>query len=505
MKLFQASLTSAGLVVAATAYASAPINLQEFHNPRFSAPIHESGFKNPEPVKESHPRFRPAKFDVLHYDIDVDVNPESGVIEGSVGVVVKSLVNDLKAIDLDAVNMQIIDVESMKQRLDFTYDGFIVTANLEDGIGKNETRFLRFRYRALTPQHLLLAGPDAIDPHRMQTAYTYTQPEGSSHWYPCLDRPADKATLSIKVAVPSGYNALSNGDLTDLTVGRTKTEFSYRMEFPVATYLVSLAIGNYEILDIGTFQNKKLTLWAPPSLYDAAVFETARTQEMMEVFADFTGVPYPFNSYATSVAQAYRASMEHQAATTMGDWRITGDGSGEGVVAHELAHQWFGDWITCRTWGELWLNEGYATYLPYVFFVATQDEVRALGQVEYWRDGYFAQAATHVHPLSSANPDMSNIFDSHAYEKGALTIHFMRWITNNLGSVTVNDGEEAYTKVLRHYLSSKAGGNVTNYDHESSLAAVTGQSWETVFDQWVRREGHPILDIKSSIANDTLT
>ena len=504
MRLFQASSAFAVSMLTVSAFGSTPVNIQEFHNPKFHTPIHDVAEEQLEPIKESHPRYRPAKFDVLHYDIDVDVNPESGVIEGSVGVVVKSLVNGLIMVDLDAINMQILNVESVQQNLSFSYDGFIVSANLDTAVNKNETRFLRFRYRALTPQGLQLAGPDAVDPHRMQSAYTYTQPEGSSHWYPCLDRPSDKATMTIKVTVPSGFNALSNGDISGIAIGRTKSEFSYRMEYPVATYLVSLAIGNYDILDIGTFQNKKLTLWAPPSLHDAAVFETARTQEMMEVFSEFTGVAYPFNSYATSVAQGYRSSMEHQAATTMGDWRITGDGSGEGVVAHELAHQWFGDWITCRTWGELWLNEGYASYLPYVFFTAKQDEVRALGQLEYWRDGYFAQAATNVHPLSSANPDMSNIFDSHAYEKGALTIHLMRWITNNISSVPVGAGEEAYTKVLQHYLNSKAGSNVTNFDHERSLATITGQSWETFFDQWVRSEGHPILDIRTSVQGNKI-
>ena len=504
MRFIHASSAFAVSMFATMAFGTSVVNLHEFHNPTFHAPIHDNAISIVAPQQESHPRFRPAKFDVLHYDIDLDVNPESGVIEGSVGVVVKSLVNGLNAVDLDAVNMQILNVEAVQKNLSFTYDGYIVIASLGTAMSKNETRFLRFRYRALTPQNLILAGPDAVDPHRMKTAYTYTQPEGSSHWYPCLDRPSDKATMTIKVTVPSGFNALSNGDIAGIDIGPSKSAFSYRMEYPVASYLVSLAIGNYEILDIGTFKNKRLTLWAPPSLYDAAVFETARTEEMMEVFSEFTGVDYPFNSYATSVAQGYRSSMEHQSATTMGDWRITGDGSGESVVAHELAHQWFGDWITCRTWGELWLNEGYASYLPYVFFAAKQDQVRALGQIEYWRDAYFAQAATSVHPLSSANPDMSNIFDSHTYEKGALTIHLMRWITNKLSSAPGTAGEEPYTKVLQHYLNSKAGSNVTNYDHERSLAAITGQSWETFFDQWVRSEGHPILDIKTSIQSNKI-
>jgi aminopeptidase N len=494
------TLTSA--LLASTLHAAPKVHLGEFHNPQFHAPLHDTA-PTPASETENHPRYRPARFDVLHYDIDIDVEPVTGTIAGSVGLVVKSTVPTLKEIDLDAVHMQIEQITIGQDQIPFTYDGTVVTALLPQPLLQDQQLFLRVAYKALMPQTLQVAAPDVTNPERMHNAYTYTQPEGSSYWYPCLDRPADKATLTLRVAVPDGFNALSNGDLLSQDSQNGRTAFSYRMDYPVATYLVSLAIGNYEVFDIGSFKHKALTLWAPPNIRDAAQFETARTKQMMEVFSEFTGVDYPFNSYATSVAQGWRSSMEHQSATTMGAWRITGDGSGEGVVAHELAHQWFGDWITCRTWGELWLNEGYASYLPYVFFQATGDEVRALGQLDYWRYGYFDEASTSVHPLSSANPNMDDIFDSHAYEKGALTIHLMRWIANRSGPHSP-DAEETYTKVLRRYLTAKAGSTVTNYDHEKALADVTGRSWDIFFDQWVRSEGHPVLSVRSRINGNTV-
>lgn len=484
--------------------AATKFNINEMHNPQFDVPLHEPVMQ-PETESENHPRFRPAKFDVLHYDIDVNVDPELGTIQGSVGVVIKSLVQGLKEVDLDAIDMQIESVSDGSLVLAHRYDGTIVTAALSSPLNTGESTFVRIKYKSLLPQTLHLAKGDVTNPHRMKTAYTYTEPEGSSAWYPCFDRPADKATMTIRVVVPEGYNALSNGDLLSVDNEPGKNSFYYRMEYPIATYLVSLAIGNYEVLDIGSFRQKPVTLWAPPSLREAALTETARTPEMMQVFSDFTGVAYPYNSYATSVAQGFRSSMEHQSATTMGSWRITGDGSGEGVVAHELAHQWFGDWVTCRTWGELWLNEGYASYLPYVFFNATADEVRAIGQIDYWRSGYFEEAATSVHALSQANPDVDNIFDSHAYEKSALTIHLMRWMANRSGAQSPADGEEVYTKVLRKYLTAKGGSTVTNYDHEKALSEVTGQNWEVFFDQFVRSEGHPVLGVAATTVANKVT
>jgi aminopeptidase N len=496
------------MVVASTVSVAAPgIDLRRLHDPAFETPIHA-----PRPAAsdvESTPRNRPARFDVEHYDLDVTVDPVAGTIRGQVGVTFRSLVSRLATIELDAKDMQIIAVRTNGlTALPFSYDGTLLTVQLDSELAGHETARVDVEYVALTPQNMLLAGPDVTSPQRIDQAYTFTQPEGSQTWYPCLDRPSDKATATITVRVPDGFKALSNGDLEATQSTAAGSMFRYRMEFPIATYLISLAIGDYEVHSLGEFNGKPLTLWAAPDVVPAALAETRGTLRMMEVFGAFAGVDYAFNSYAQSVAQAYRTSMEHQAATTMGGWRISGDGTGESVVAHELAHQWFGDLVTCRHWGELWLNEGFASYLPQVYFDAIGDRSRSLGQLDYWRFGYFDEARTWAHALSSPTPAMDNLFDSHAYEKGALVINLMRAVANRLpigeggkrGVVT----EETFTRALRRYLNARRFDTVTSEDLQRALEAETGQSWQVFFDQWVRSPGHVIASVTTAHADGVL-
>lgn len=491
---------SAIFIAASPLAAATRISLRDLHDPGAVTPIHENVTAKDD--RESHPRHRPARFDVLHYDLDIAVDPTLGQIQGKVRVDFQSPLA-LDYIDLDAIDMQIervTDEAGVELRVD--YDGEVVVATFPRPLASNRPTFVTIEYRALLPQSLYTTGGDAINPQRMPAAYTYTQPEGTAKWFPCLDRPSDKATTTTAVTVPAGFNALSNGNFLGAAQTPTAATYRYAMAQPTATYLISLAIGQYDIVSLGDFAGKPLTLWAPPHIREAAIAETARTHRMMEVFSEFTGTVYPFSSYAQSVAQAYKSSMEHQSATTMGGWRITGDTSGESVVAHELAHQWFGDWVTCNMWGELWLNEGFASYLPYVFFDAENETTRALGQLDYFRYGYFSEAKRLVHPLSSADPNVDAIFDSHAYEKGALVIHLMRHIAKMSDPSAT---PEPFTRALTEYLWAHGMGNVTNYDLQAVLERTTGLSWQLFFDQWVRSAGHPILTLAPTWADGVLT
>jgi hypothetical protein len=505
-----------------------PVSLGDLRDPNVGAPLHADpsidrpALEGGGILEAGHPRYRPARIDVTHYDIQVAVDPLGkgpGTVRGVVTLDFKADVQELDWFILDAVAMTIEGVKLADgSALAFTYDGTLLTINLPRALAKGEAARVAVAYETTAMDALFLTGPDATDPSRMPAGYTFTEPEGSSLWYPCLDRPADKATATIRVSVPKGYNALSNGlPLGSSTIGDTTT-FGYLMEQPIATYLVSLAVGRYEVLSIPAASPTPesvptpLTLWTPPAIRDAALVETARTARMMEVFYQFTGLRYPFATYAQSIAQAWRTSMEHQTATTMGGWRIVGDGSGESVVAHELAHQWFGDWVTCRNWGELWLNEGFASYLPYVFHAAEGEADRALGTVVGWRAGYFGEAASGwAHALSQADPDMSDIFDSHAYEKGALVIHLLRSLANATAGGEPTTGpaapvdEEVFTKALTRYLLARGRDTATSMDLQVALEAATGTSWQLFFDQWVRSAGHPVLTVASSWKDGVLT
>ncbi len=490
-------LAASAIAAPAFALPVTPLSFRDFFDPNAAAPLHGTyGVEARTELEAAEPRDRLPKFDVQHYDLAIHVDPTLGTISGTAKVSFQSLVDGLGFAIFDARGMQIDAVKGEHgEALPFTYDGTLLTVTLTSALERSAATLVSIQYRALMAQELLVAGPDATNPAHMPAAYTYTEPEGASSWFPCLDRPADKATSSVTISVPQGFNALSNGDLVAERQDGAEAVFSYRMDFPIATYLMSLNIGKYEISDLGTYRGKAVRVWAPPAIADKARFETSRTVDMMEAYTAFTGFEYPFHSYTQSVAEAYKTSMEHQSATTMGGWRITGDGSGESVIAHELAHQWFGDWVTCRTWGELWLNEGFASYLPYVFFSAMNEETPSLGQLDYWRSGYFEEAQTRVHALSEANPDWNDLFDAHAYEKGALVIHLLRHVAGN----------ERFSAGLKEYLTTRGGSTGTSYDLQGALERATGSSWQLFFDQWVRSAGHPVLTVTSTYQDGNLS
>lgn len=472
-------------------------------NPRSEEAIHNHGHFKTHRVSESsfdlsrtmlsddHPRNRPIGIDVLDYALKINVDPVTARLRGSVVITYKAREDGLSSIDFDAYNMRILDVQKDSQTQLYFYDGEVITIPLAQPMVFGETQSVEIFYQIERSQSLFSENPDLVNPQGMKAAYTFTQPEGSRDWFPCIDRPNEKAQVSMQISVPFGFKALSNGNLISHESKDGQELFTYEMRQPMAPYLLSLAIGPYEVYKISEFKGKALTLWTPKAIEQAALRETAHTLEMMQSFSRFTGLDYPFASYTQSVAPAWGSSMEHQSATTMGGWRIAGDQTGEGVVAHELAHQWFGDWVTCEKWTELWLNEGFASYLPFVFFKDMGNNNSALSYEDYWRSDYFEQAKTTVHPLSSTQLDIDNIFDSHTYEKGALVIKLMRYMASQLPNTKPE--VENFTQALQLYLTRHGGKNVRNADLQKALEEVTGHSWETFFTQWVRSSGHPQL------------
>lgn len=476
-----------------------PIDFSEKRNENHNQPLHEWSPSGSDATKikwmENQPENRPVHFKVSHYDLDIKVYPVTGLIEGRSNVQFTSLVNALTGVSLDAVDMDISKVTSQEgYPLNFQYDGKTLWIELQESLGFDQAGGVIVHYLAGRSQSFFITGPDLTDPDRMRAGFTFTQPNGSQEWFPCLDLPSSKATADISVSVPESYNVLSNGPLLGRQSENGYSTFHYRMEQAIAPYLMSLAVGQFDEVNLGSYQNKPLTLWTPPHIRKAAIKDTLNTKSMMKSFGQFTGVEYPYPLYAQSVSQAWGTSMEHQAATTMGGWRITGDQTGEGVVAHELAHQWFGDWVTCETWSELWLNEGFASYLPVVWFRDSGQMNQSLDYELWHRNGYFSEAKTSAHPLSMQTVDLDSIFDSHAYEKGALVINLMRHLANDMKPASDLDVEN-FTLALKDYLSTHGGKNVRNADLQKSLETVTGQSWQTFFNQWVRSAGHPRLSM----------
>lgn len=496
---------SAGLLaLAASSSALSEHHLERDEFRPHGEPYEDFRWSQP-PSAVDHPRDRPRDVSAVHYDLDIKASPDTGIIEGTAMVLVRADRDGVESLALDAEDLEIMLVadHNTGEALHYSYAENLLIVDLKRRLDFGDIEMVDITYRARNSQSYFLTGPDATNPQRMVAGYTYSQPEGAKTWFPSIDFPDQKATATMRVRTPKPHRPLTNGPLIWEKDLGDSYELFYRMDKPMAPYLFSLAIGAFDVVTIGEFRGYPLTLWTPPAIREQAVAATAKTEEIMEVLSDFVGVDYPFGPYAQSVAQAWQSSMEHQGATTMGGWRITGDGTGIGVVTHELAHQWFGDHVTCGNWSELWLNEGFASFLPQIYFSRRGYADRAMDYEDYWRSGYFSEAKSKVRPLSTQVADYDDFFDSHAYEKGALVIKWLRHLVNELPAI--EPGTENFTLVLRDYLTAHGGGAVSHSDLRDSAERVTGRSWRKFFTQWVETAGHPTVEYSWRQSGNRLT
>ena len=319
-------------------------------------------------LADDHVQYAPDRpADVKHVKLDITLDFEQETISGTVYTTFSTLYDDLKTITFDAVELHIerVHLDNGKElAFSVSEKKLIVTLDRPYRYGEEFTIAVEYHARPRTGLHFIKPAPE--DPTRPVQAWTFGQPRYHSHWFPCHDAPNDRATTEIIATVPAQFITISNGDLLSVTAhGATKTHH-WRHDIPHAMYLISLVVGEFAVIE-DSYKSIPVTYYVRPDRKDDARLYMGKTPEMIRFFSEYTGVEYPYNKYAQTVVEMYTGAMEHTTATTHGfslllDKRASLDVDLVSVVAHELAHQWFGDLLTCRDWSNGWLNEGFATY-----------------------------------------------------------------------------------------------------------------------------------------------
>ena len=388
------------------------------------------------PGDESHwPRDRDC--DLRHLRLELDLDLEHGSISG---VAVHTLVpiNDgLRALEMDAVELRVKAVSRRPgSSLSFSQQNGTLRIELGAPPKAGEDMTLAIEYEATPRRGLYFNAPDEDRPDRPSQVWTQGQDEDSRYWFPCFDYPNQRFTSEIVVAVPSSWTAISNGRLVSVEEnGSGKKTYHWAQERAHPTYLVSLVAG--EFAEIREEHNGvPILYYSPVGREEDTRRAFAKTPKMMEFFTDKIGVPYPWDKYSqVAVADFIFGGMENTSATTMTDSllhdeRAHLDYSADSIAAHELAHQWGGDLLTCRDWSHGWLNEGFATYFDLLF------KEHDLGADEF-RYAVYQDATAYLEEDSRhyRRPIVSNVyhqpvdlFDRHLYEKGGLVLHMLRYV-----------------------------------------------------------------------------
>lgn len=318
--------------------------------------------------------------------------------------------------------------------------------------------------------------------------WTQGQTNYNRNWAPTWDYPNDFATTSTTVTVPAHWTVIGNGVKTADKVGGNRRTVAWKMAQPHATYLLSLCCGPFDV-KTAKWQDVELLYVAPKGKGALLEDSFGDTPDMLSFFSSRFGVKYPWPKYAQNAMYDFGGGMENVTATTLGHGNLTDARSGfremAGLNAHELGHQWFGDLVTCRDWGNTWLNESFATFCETVYMEHSRGPHAYAREVENNRNGYFFEANRYVRPLTTRwYPDDDSMFDSHSYPKGSSVIHTMRRML----------GDEAFFAGVKLYLTRHRHQPVEASDLCQALTEASGVNMEPFFDQWVFKPGHPVIE-----------
>ena len=437
----------------------------------------------------ARPQYGPDRVVVVEH-IDLHVRPEfaAKTLHGVVTTRVRAIEDGVRTLKLDAVDLSIDAVTANGTALTYVATARDLTVVLLTPLTAGETFSFVVTYRVIAPQR----GLYFIDTPRQ--AWTQSQDTDARAWLPCFDHPAEKQTTSTTIVVEPGLFAFGNGALIERTESAEGVTFRYEQTVPHATYLLTMVAGVFSTIE-QPHARLPIAYYVEPGREADGERSFGNTPKMIDAFEAAIGVPYPYACYGQiAVADFIFGGMENTSATTqtdrtLHDERAHLDFSSDPLVAHELAHQWFGDLVTCRDWSQAWLNEGFATYFETIWMEAN------LGWDEYQRDVFEIvgryldeDGERYRRPIvCNVYRDPIELFDRHLYEKGGAVLHMLR------GEL----GWERMKRALRRYVTDNATHNVETFDLVRAIERATGRNMRAFFAQWIERAGHPDIEVRA--------
>ncbi|MFZ4577205.1 MAG: M1 family aminopeptidase [Myxococcota bacterium] len=413
--------------------------------------------------------------------------------------------DELRRIRLDADGIDVPRAfDGAGQRLPLEHDGRTLWIDLGRTAKRGEALRISVDYDTREPRagfYFIL--PDADHPDRVAHAWTQGQDEDSRFWFPCHDSPNHKMRLHVLATVSEGMVALSNGVLKDIYRGADPGTriFDWQIERPIPMYLLTLVVGPF-VEVVQQTEPVPVSFHVLPGREADGHRSFDRTPEMIALYERLVGVKFPFEKYGQVAVGEFvfggmeNASLTTQTDLTLHDERAHLDFSSQPLVSHELAHQWFGDLVTCRTWAHGWLNEGFATYFEQLW----REHTETVDEFDYARlqaiRGYLREDAGRYRRTIVTNRwrEPIDVFDAHLYEKGGAVLHMLRKLL----------GDQAFFGGVGAYVQAFADGMVETPDLRRALEAFTGVDLGRFFSQWVENgKGHPELKIGGSWDGET--
>jgi aminopeptidase N len=424
-----------------------------------------------------YPQLGNAGYDAQHYTLELTADVAANTLSGTMTLQARAT-TDLTAFNLDFHGFAISSVTVNSAPATTRRAGDELTVEPAQALPGGAAFSVAVSYHG-TPEPVLSPAVDI--PLGWQAvangAYVVSEPAGAASWYPVNDHPCDKATYTFRVTVPKPYSVAANGLLQDTHDNGPTTTYTWATRDPLASYLVTVDIGDFVQQTEPGPDGVLIRNVFPRDLAAQATRTFAPTADIIAYFSSRFG-PYPFEAYGVVVVDADLGyALETQTLSLFGRDAVTGGGAGS-EVPHELAHQWFGDSVSVKSWKDIWLNEGFATYAEALWIEHTQG---AAALDAHMRGMYRSVASSRLAPPGSPPP--TNLFNSSVYLRGALTLHALR--------KTV--GDDPFFRILQTYAARYRYGNASTAEFRAVAEAVSGQDLHALFQAWLYDPTMPAL------------
>jgi aminopeptidase N len=414
-------------------------------------------------------------YDVTHYDLALTYDVETNRLDGTatLSCVAREETTELR-LDLHALDVTKVTLDGKAVKYRDRKDTLAVRPSDAVPVGSEFTLVVRYAGHPtpVSSRHLGSAGWEEL----ADGVIVAGQPHGAPTWFPCNDRPSDKATYRISVTAPVGYRVVSNGRLVSNRRRSSSVCWVYEQDQPMATYLATVHVGRYEIRT----EEGDVPLHAvlPRRLRGSYAKAFGDQRTMIDTFTRLFG-PYPFESYTVVVTDDdLEIPLEAQSLSSFGANFLTSEWDSVRLVAHELAHQWFGNSLTIGAWRDIWLHEGFACYAEWLW-----SEESGGPTAQDHAEEHHERLAALDQDLVLADPGPALMFDDRVYKRGALLLHALR----------LTLGDDAFFDLLRGWVEHHAHGTVNTEAFVEFAGLTTGEDLGPLFDRWLNREALPEL------------
>jgi aminopeptidase N len=431
--------------------------------------------------------------DVQHYKYEIELSDASDAINGKAYVTVKflqplpELVLDL-ASGKDENGMYVFQVKEGNSLLSSKQANDKLIISLAKQSSKNEVRTFEISYMG-TPRDGLIISKNKFGE---RTFFADNWPNRAHNWIPCNDVPSDKATVEFLVTAPSHYRIISNGALKEeKVIGNNKKRTHWLEDIMIPTKVMVIGAADFAVTRVDNSYHIPVTAWTYKADSAKGAYDYSLGDDILHFFESYIG-PYPFNKLANVESKTIFGGMENASAIFYAESSVTGNRSSEALMAHEIAHQWFGNTATEKNFSHLWLSEGFATYLTDMYIEQKYGIDSFQKRLQNERETVIDFVKNFDQPVVDTVTSLMDLLNPNSYQKGAWVLHMLR----------KEVGDSTFKKIIRTYYNTYKFKNADTRDFQKIADSVSGKDLKWFFDQWLYKPGVPELKIQVKADNE---